>query len=175
MGSVHPKGDKTWWEYECHKNSVLSSSSPQVFSTHLLVTRHDRSYCVLQQDSIVSAATRSWKYSSSKKPHEKKAVFRQACSMNGSSDCSGPSVSQASSAPSFCKPFAVNLPEKLGFWMPNDCKRWTTQWEDYLITSKHKLQNVLTQVKIFLYAVGKEAEDALTSLNLSEAELNDYC
>lgn len=99
--------------------------------------------------------------------------------MNGNSDGSGSSTSQASrsqvsSGPSFFNPFAVELPEKLDFRDPHDWKRWSTRWERYRIISGLHQRDAATQVNTFLYAMGREAEDVLTSLHLSEAELNDY-
>lgn len=74
----------------------------------------------------------------------------------------------------FFNPFAVELPEKLDFRDPNDWKRWIARWERYRVVSGLHLRDAETQVNTFVYAMGKEAEDVLASLSLTDADLADY-
>ncbi|KAM7314179.1 hypothetical protein ISCGN_003964 [Ixodes scapularis] len=94
--------------------------------------------------------------------------------MPNDAEGSGSSNTQAGGGASFFNSFAVELPEKLDFRNPNDWKRWITRWERYRIISGLHLRDASTQVNTFLYAMGREAEDVLSSLNLTENELIDY-
>ncbi|KAM7300813.1 uncharacterized protein ISCGN_016398 [Ixodes scapularis] len=71
-------------------------------------------------------------------------------------------------------PFVVELPEKLDFRRPEDWKRWFTRWERYRVISGLKKQDNETQVNTLVYAMGREAEDILASLKLTDAEKQDY-
>ncbi|XP_064486119.1 uncharacterized protein LOC135398664 [Ornithodoros turicata] len=70
--------------------------------------------------------------------------------------------------------FAIELPEKFDFRHPESWKKWFTRWERYRVISGLHKQDMQTQVNTFLYAMGSEAEDIITSLRLSDEELNDY-
>lgn len=65
------------------------------------------------------------------------------------------------------------VPEKLAFRDPHDWRRCIFRWEQYRISSMH-LQDQGTQVNTFIYAIGKEAEDVLLALRLTEDELKTY-
>lgn len=71
-------------------------------------------------------------------------------------------------------PFVVELPEKLDFRRPEEWKRWFTRWERYRVISGLKKQDDETQVNTLIYAMGREAEDVLASLKLSDAEKLNY-
>ncbi|KAL3255515.1 hypothetical protein MRX96_017421 [Rhipicephalus microplus] len=67
-------------------------------------------------------------------------------------------------------PFVVEMPEKLDFRRPEEWKRWSTQWERYRVISGLKKQDDETQVNTLIYAMGREAEDVVASLEFSDAE-----
>ncbi|KAL3187041.1 hypothetical protein MRX96_026133 [Rhipicephalus microplus] len=71
-------------------------------------------------------------------------------------------------------PFFVELPEKLDFRRPEEWKRWFTRWERYRVISGLKKRDDETQVNTLIYAMGREAEDVLASLKLSDAEKLNY-
>lgn len=123
---------------------------------------------------ILSSPRPRRKYSSSKKPHKKKQNLPLGLLFEWDQRRLRPFSLPGQQRAFLLQPIRCQT-TKLDFWKPNGWKRWITQWECYQITSRLHFQNALTKVKTFLYAVGKEAKDVLTSLNLSEAEFNDYC
>lgn len=87
-------------------------------------------------------------------------------SSGGDASSAGPSV--------FFNPVMVDLPEKLDFRDPHDWRRWISRWERYRIISGLHLRDQEAQVNTFIYAVGREAEDVLLALRLTDEELKTY-
>lgn len=71
-------------------------------------------------------------------------------------------------------PFVVALPEKLDFRRPDDWQPWITRWDRYRVISGLSKQDSAAQVNTLLYAMGREAEDVLASLKLSDEQKLDY-
>lgn len=84
------------------------------------------------------------------------------------------SAAQQQNGGNFFNPFAIELPHNLDFWDPADWKRWGTRWERYRPVPSLHLRDKTMQVNMFLYAMGKEAEDILVSIKLTGAEMANY-
>ncbi|KAM7300492.1 uncharacterized protein ISCGN_016104 [Ixodes scapularis] len=71
-------------------------------------------------------------------------------------------------------PFVVALREKLDFHRPDDWQPWITRWDRYRVISGLSKRDSAAQVNTLLYAMGREAEDVLASLKLSDEQKLDY-
>ncbi|KAM7293575.1 uncharacterized protein ISCGN_026705 [Ixodes scapularis] len=71
-------------------------------------------------------------------------------------------------------PFVVALPEKLDFRRPDDWQPWITQWDRYRVISGLSKQDSAARLNTLLCAMGREAEDVLASLKLSDEQKLDY-
>lgn len=66
--------------------------------------------------------------------------------------------------------FQVSPPPKFDFSKPEEWPKWIRRFERFRIASGLELQSDENQVITLIYTMGDEAEDVITSLNLTEEE-----
>ncbi|KAK8778559.1 hypothetical protein V5799_020100 [Amblyomma americanum] len=76
--------------------------------------------------------------------------------------------------PPLLNPFVVELPGELHIRRPEDWKFWFTRCVRYRVISGLQKQDGETQVNTVIYATGRESEDVLASLRLTDAQKRDY-
>ncbi|KAK7884427.1 hypothetical protein WMY93_027550 [Mugilogobius chulae] len=70
--------------------------------------------------------------------------------------------------------FQVSPPTKFDFKKPEEWPKWIKRFERFRIASGLESQPEESQVNTLIYTMGDEAEDVLTSLNLTDEEANAY-
>ncbi|KAL3970397.1 type I keratin, acidic [Sarotherodon galilaeus] len=70
--------------------------------------------------------------------------------------------------------FQVSPPPKFDFSKPKEWPKWIRHFERFRIASGLELQSDENQVNTLIYTMGDEAEDVITSLNLTKEEPSEY-
>ena len=65
-------------------------------------------------------------------------------------------------------------PEKFDFKRPNEWVRWKRRFEEFLSASGLDKEDDARKVSTLLYCLGDEADDVLTSTNISDADRKKY-
>lgn len=78
------------------------------------------------------------------------------------------------SVPSYGVNYSIQPPENFNFQRPKDWVKWIKRFERFRSASGLIYKSQESQVNTLIYCLGPEAEDLLTSFNLTEAESNTY-
>ncbi|KAI4890341.1 hypothetical protein NFI96_013731, partial [Prochilodus magdalenae] len=70
--------------------------------------------------------------------------------------------------------FQISPPPKFDFTRPEEWPKWIKRFERFRIASGLELQAEENQVNTLIYTMGDEAEDIITSLQLTEIEASQY-
>ena len=68
----------------------------------------------------------------------------------------------------------LRAPEAFNFKKPDEWLKWHRRFEQYEIASGLSAESRVRQVGTLLYCMGEEAEDVLTSTNITTEERKDY-
>lgn len=74
----------------------------------------------------------------------------------------------------YFNPLSVQLPEKFDFREPQAWNNWFRRWQRYRNITEMNLRSEEMQINTLLYAMGRESEDVLAALKLTDEQSKSY-